>query len=71
MNSKSSVTCIIRVNAYDVISRAVEEGVTYGLNRAYKHTDSPTRDDMELEVAQAVTNELCEVLMFDHGDENA
>ena len=71
MNSKSRVTGIIRVNAYDVISRAVEEGVTYGLNRAYKHTDSPTRDDMEREVAQAVTNELCEVLMFDHGDENA
>jgi folate-dependent phosphoribosylglycinamide formyltransferase PurN len=60
---------IIRVNTYDVIARAVEEGVKYGLNRAYKHTEKPSREDMESHVAQAVVNELCEVLIFDGPDD--
>ena len=71
MNSKPRVTGIIRVNAYDVIVRAVDEGVAYGANRAFKHTETPTIEEIKQAIATAVLSELCEVLMFDHGDENA
>ena len=64
------VVGIIRVNTYDVIVRAVEGGVTYGMNRAHKHTDNPTRETTTEAITNAVISELCEVLMFDHGEES-
>jgi hypothetical protein len=35
----------IRVRAYDVLSRAVDEGVGYGINRTYKHWDGSFTDE--------------------------
>jgi hypothetical protein len=55
----------MRVRAYEVLSRAVEEGVAYGWRRAHKHTDSPGEDAVQQEVVQAVLNELCEYFGFD------
>ena len=55
-----------KVNIYTVISRAVEEGITYGINRAYKHTDTPSRDILEQEIGIAVMNALAEVV--DYGE---
>ena len=52
------------VNLYTVISRAVEEGIAYGLTRAYKHTNTPSRDHLAIDLEQAVLNALCEVLEF-------
>lgn len=34
----------MRVRAYEVLSRAVEDGVEYGWRRAHKHTDTPGQD---------------------------
>lgn len=58
-----------RVRTYDIIGEAVERGVTYGLYRAYKHSEvSPS--DAELsrvanEATQAVIAELCDALTWD------
>jgi hypothetical protein len=60
------VTSIIRVNTYDVIVRAVDEGVAYGANRAFKHTETPTIEEIKQAIATAVLNELCEILIFDN-----
>jgi hypothetical protein len=59
----------VRINAYEVISRAVEEGIAYGYNRAYKHTSKPSEDIIKHEMENAVMNSLCEILKFDD-DEN-
>ncbi len=53
-----------RFRAYDIISRAVEEGVAYGWNRAHKHTDDPDRNHALEILENAVMNALCEVLEF-------
>ena len=45
--------------AYNLLDRCVEDGVRYGLSRAYKHTDTPTQEHMENEIALAVMNEIC------------
>ena len=55
----------LRINAYDVIMQAVEEGAFYGVRRAYKHTDTPSQDAIADAVRQAVVNALCEVLVFE------
>lgn len=58
----------MKANMYKLIERCVEEGVQYGYNRAYKHTDTPTEDQIKLAVTDAVMNEICEWFDFDQGD---
>lgn len=55
----------MRAKAYTVLARAVEEGVTYGLQRAHKHTDTPTSDVLRSELERAVLDAICEVFAFD------
>jgi len=62
---KTKVKGSVRIDAYEVIVSAVESGVKYGINRAHKHTDKPSCEQIECEVTQAVLNSLCEVLVFD------
>lgn len=54
----------VQVDAYKVIARAVEEGVTYGWNRAHKHTTSPSESLVKETIESAVMNALCEVIMW-------
>jgi hypothetical protein len=61
---KRKVEAAIRINGYEIVSRAVEEGVRYGWNRAHKHTDAPDEETAVDVIHQAVINELCEVLTF-------
>ena len=58
----------MKANMYKLIERCVEEGVQYGYNRAHKHTDTPTEDQIKLAVTDAVMNEICEWFDFDQGD---
>jgi len=56
------------MKAYDrkVIERCLEDGVIFGLNRSYKHTDHPTKQQIQIEVYQAVMHEIDE--WFNFGD---
>jgi hypothetical protein len=66
---KTRIGTHVRINAYEIISRAVEEGVGYGYRRAYKHTDKPTEAHMTTEIENAVMNSLTEVLIYGPEDE--
>lgn len=58
-----------RLRTYDVIAEAVEEGVEYGISRAYKHSDKQLSDEEIIALAdniqQAVLNELCDKLTWE------
>lgn len=54
----------VRVKTYEIFTRAVEEGVEYGIKRAHKHTDTPTREGLSSAVYDAVVNSVCEVFDF-------
>jgi len=58
----------MRVRAYDVVRRAVEEGAAYGWRRAHKHTDAPGEDAIVDQIIQGVLNDVCEY--FDVDDED-
>ena len=58
----------MKANMYKLIERCVEEGVQYGYNRAHKHTDTPTEDQIKLAVTDAVMNEICDWFDFPQGD---
>ena len=55
----------VRINAYEVVSRAVEEGTRAGLYRARKYVDNPTEAQTADAVYEAVMHALCEVLRFE------
>ena len=55
----------MQVKEYSVLVDCVERGVTFGIARAYKHTDTPTPDSIKQQIADAVLLEICEYFTFD------
>ncbi len=55
----------VKLKSYDIISRAVEEGIAFGLNRAYKYADNPSREDFEQRIRDAIMSELTDVINWD------
>ena len=45
---------------WPLLREALEAGAVYGVNRAYKHTDTPTREDIADAVVDAQLTEICE-----------
>jgi hypothetical protein len=62
---RQKVSSKVKVNAYEVLCRAVEQGLIYGWSRAHKHTDTPDEEAIKLAMYEAITNEICEVFVFD------
>ena len=60
----------MRVNVYLVLTRAIEEGLEYGWNRAHKHTDTPDEHIIQQEQYNAIINNICEIMTFDDEDDN-
>jgi hypothetical protein len=58
----------MKPKTYPVLEMAVEDGVSYGVNRAYKYNDDPTREEIMAAVTDAVMNSICE--WFDLSDED-
>lgn len=55
----------VKLNAYAVISDAVDRGVTTGYRRSHKHTDTPGEHGITDAIYSAIMAELCEVLKFE------
>ena len=55
----------MKVKTYAVIDRAVIDGVNYGWNRAHKHTNSPSEDEIKQQMMMAVMQEICEWFDFE------
>lgn len=55
----------MKANEYQVLDMAVEEGVNAGINRAFKHTEKPTPEQISDAVKCAVLSSICEWFRFD------
>ena len=55
----------MKIKTYIIVSRAVEEGVRGGVNKAHKYTDHPSEDELCEHVYTYVMNALCEIMSFD------
>jgi hypothetical protein len=50
---------------YNVMQMAVSTGVEYGYNRAHKHNDSPSDDEIKEAICKAVMDDICEWFVFE------
>lgn len=66
---KPLVTGGMKVNAYAVLCRAVEEGIAIGWMRAHKHTDKPTELEIKDQIEQAVMGAICEYFEFEEREQ--
>lgn len=55
----------MRARVFELLERCIEDGIRYGINRAHKHTDSPTREQLEMAITQAVLHQVDEWFQFD------
>ncbi len=55
----------MKAKEYEILARAVEEGVRHGIIRAFKHDDNPLKEHMAETVESEVLNAICEVFNFD------
>lgn len=55
----------MKAKEYDVLKMAIEEGVAYGVKRAFKHTDTPFESTIKTEVEIAVMASISEWFDFD------
>ena len=61
----------MKTRIYYVLSRAVEEGISYGWQRAHKHTDKPDEAHILDQIEQAIMNAICETFSFDDESSDA
>lgn len=54
----------IRVRIFDVLERAVEQGVGFGWTRAHKHVDRPEKEQAVETIASEVMSAVCEWFEF-------
>ena len=54
----------LHLRTYTIVSRAVEEGVAYGIQRAYKYADVPERENFQAHIERAVLGALDEIIDF-------
>lgn len=55
----------MKPDIYKLIEQCVENGVAYGWLRAHKHTDTPTPEQIQEKIRQAIMSEICEWFQFD------
>ena len=65
METKCQIETTAKIRLYEVLQRAVDDGIAYGWNRAHKHTDTPAEHLIRGEIYNAVMNSLCDVIDFD------
>jgi len=63
------IAATARVKSYEVLARAVEEGIQMGWNRAHKHTNTPDTDHVMESVYNEIMNSVCEVFNFDNAEQ--
>lgn len=55
----------MKVDEYKVMTECVEEGARCGVNRAFKHTDEPSIEQIIQEVETAVMDSIFEKFLFE------
>ena len=53
------------LKTYSIIRDAVEDGVSYGIQRAFKYSKKPTEDELQMHIEREVMGALSEVIDYE------
>lgn len=53
---------------FNLLEKAIEEGIDYGWRRAHKHSDSPSEGVIKEEISNAIFSSLHDYFTFDEED---
>jgi len=67
-NGFCDTQCGIRVNARRLFGEALQEGISYGVIRMFKHHSNPDATQRRAIMFQCITNALCDSPLFDSGE---
>ena len=65
MPRQVDVQSSIRFKAYSIIEQAIDHGMELGWNRAHKHTDTPSKEQIIECMGVAVMESLTDVVDFE------
>jgi len=54
----------LHVDVRKVLAGCIERGVAYGIMRAHKHTDAPSREDLAEQVEHGIWLEIDDLFSF-------
>jgi len=54
----------LKLNGYEILSRAVETGIDRGFRRAEKYEEKPSQETFKEHIFRETMNEICEVVLF-------
>jgi hypothetical protein len=60
----------MKANEYKLIEQCIESGVNYGWNRAHKHVDYPTPEEIKDQISFYVLQEICEWFHFTNNNKD-
>lgn len=63
--SKIKISGEIKVNTYNLLADCVEDGIGFGWQRAFKHTDTPDADLIKEQIYMEVMNKISEHFVFE------
>lgn len=55
----------MKIKVYDILSDRVDAGIAFGLNRAFKHTDHPTREQLADDLHLNIMVSIDEIFSFE------
>lgn len=55
----------LKVNVYGVLEDCILAGIDGGWNKAHKHTDSPSEEEIKNQIAHYIMLEISEKFIFD------
>ena len=55
----------MRVRMSVVLDDCIDRGIALGWNRAYKHVDNPSPDDIKFHIERAINESISEYFTFD------
>jgi len=59
----------MKAKTYQLIQECVENGVQLGFNRAHKHTDTPSSEELQNKIIDSVMIEICEWFSFNEDEQ--
>lgn len=54
-----------------VLQMCIDNGIAIGINRAYKHTDEPTRESIQENIHREIMNEIYEWFDFKENEDDS